>query len=63
MLAQRLTPILNVSDIQKSFAWFEKLGWTKGWDWGSPPRLGASAPASARSSCVRARRVAGPMAE
>jgi hypothetical protein len=22
----RLTPILNVSDIQESFAWFEKLG-------------------------------------
>jgi hypothetical protein len=34
MLAKRLTPILNVSDIQRSFAWFEKLGWQKGWDWG-----------------------------
>jgi hypothetical protein len=31
MLAKRLTPILNVSDIQESFAWFEKLGWKKGW--------------------------------
>jgi catechol 2,3-dioxygenase-like lactoylglutathione lyase family enzyme len=40
MLAKRLTPILNVSDIQKSFAWFEKLGWQKGWDWGSPPTFG-----------------------
>ena len=29
-----LTPILNVSDIQQSFAWFEKLGWQKAWDWG-----------------------------
>lgn len=32
MLAKGLTPILNVSDIQESFAWFEKLGWKKGWD-------------------------------
>jgi hypothetical protein len=40
MLAKGLTPILNVSNIQDSFAWFEKLGWTKGWDWGSPPTFG-----------------------
>jgi hypothetical protein len=40
MLATRLTPILNVSDIQESFAWFEKLGWKKGWDWASPPTFG-----------------------
>src|SRR6476660_8129460 len=40
MLAKGLTPILNVSDIQQSFAWFEKLGWKKGWDWGSPPTFG-----------------------
>src|SRR6476619_5420629 len=40
MKAKRLTPILNVSDIQQSFAWFEKLGWRKGWDWGSPPTFG-----------------------
>ena len=33
-------PILNVSNIQESFAWFEKLGWTKGWDWGDPPDFG-----------------------
>ena len=32
MLAKRLTPILNVSGIQASFAWFEKLGWKKHWD-------------------------------
>jgi catechol 2,3-dioxygenase-like lactoylglutathione lyase family enzyme len=31
---------LNVSDIQASFAWFEKLGWKKGWDWGDPPTFG-----------------------
>ena len=41
MLARRLTPILNVSDLQESFAWFEKLGWTKAWDWGTPPDFGA----------------------
>jgi hypothetical protein len=40
MLARRLTPILNVSNIQDSFVWFEKLGWTKAWDWGDPPHFG-----------------------
>jgi catechol 2,3-dioxygenase-like lactoylglutathione lyase family enzyme len=40
MKVERLTPILNVSDIQASFAWFEKLGWKKGWDWGDPPTFG-----------------------
>jgi catechol 2,3-dioxygenase-like lactoylglutathione lyase family enzyme len=37
---ERLTPILNVSNIQESFAWFEKLGWVKAWDWGDPPTFG-----------------------
>ena len=36
-----LTPILNVSDMAASFDWFEKLGWRKLWDWGSPPTFGA----------------------
>jgi len=40
MFVHRLTPILNVSNIQESFAWFEKLGWTKAWDWGEPPTFG-----------------------
>ena len=40
MFAQGLTPILNVSDIRASFAWFGKLGWTKGWEWGDPPSFG-----------------------
>jgi hypothetical protein len=40
MKIKRLTPILNVSNIRESFAWFEKLGWTKGWDWGDPPTFG-----------------------
>jgi len=41
MLAKGLTPILNVSDLRQSFAWFEKLGWQKSWDWGDPPTFGA----------------------
>ena len=41
MLCQALTPILNVSDIDQSFDWFERLGWKKLWDWGTPPTFGA----------------------
>jgi catechol 2,3-dioxygenase-like lactoylglutathione lyase family enzyme len=41
VIAKGLTPILNVSDLQASFEWFGKLGWEKGWDWGSPPTFGA----------------------
>jgi uncharacterized glyoxalase superfamily protein PhnB len=33
--ATRVVPILNVSDIAESFAWFAKLGWTVGFQW--PP--------------------------
>jgi hypothetical protein len=33
-------PILNVSGLAASFAWFEKLGWGKRWDWGDPPDFG-----------------------
>lgn len=40
MQVKRITPILNVSNIVESFAWFEKLGWSKGWDWGNPPTFG-----------------------
>ena len=40
MKAERLTPILNVSNIRESFEWFEKLGWKKAWDWGDPPDFG-----------------------
>ncbi len=41
MLAKCLIPILNVSNIVESFAWFERLGWTKAWDWDDPPTFGA----------------------
>jgi uncharacterized glyoxalase superfamily protein PhnB len=40
MNTKRVTPILNVSNIVESFAWFGKLGWQKGWDWGDPPTFG-----------------------
>jgi catechol 2,3-dioxygenase-like lactoylglutathione lyase family enzyme len=36
-----ITPILNVSDIRASVAWFEKLGWRECWLWGEPPTFGA----------------------
>jgi hypothetical protein len=41
MNANQITPILNVSYIAASFAWFEKWGWRKCWDWGTPPTFGA----------------------
>jgi len=41
MLVHATTPILNVSDIAASFAWFEKLGWKKGFEWGTPPTFGS----------------------
>jgi catechol 2,3-dioxygenase-like lactoylglutathione lyase family enzyme len=31
--AQRVTPILNVSDIAESIEWFGRLGWSKTFDW------------------------------
>jgi hypothetical protein len=40
MEAKAITPILNVSDFRESVTWFEKLGWTKGWEWGDPPTFG-----------------------
>ena len=41
MLAHGLTPILNVSDLAASIAWFEKLGWQQAWVWGDPPTFGS----------------------
>jgi hypothetical protein len=41
MNVQRVTPILNVSNVVEAFAWFEKLGWKWSWDWGDPPTFGA----------------------
>lgn len=36
-----ITPILNVSNLEASFAWFAALGWTGNWIWGEPPNFGA----------------------
>ncbi len=41
MKVEGVTPILNISNIAESFAWFEKLGWKKSWDWGDPPTFGS----------------------
>ncbi len=40
MRAKRITPILNVSDLQATFDWFAKLGWHKTFEWGTPPDFG-----------------------
>ena len=40
MNVQHVTPILNVRDLEESFAWFEALGWSKDWDYGDPPDFG-----------------------
>ena len=40
MIAKSVIPVLNVSDFDQSLAWFEKLGWKKAWDWGTPPTFG-----------------------
>jgi hypothetical protein len=40
MKIEDITPILNVSDIAASMAWFQKWGWKKLWDWGTPPTFG-----------------------
>jgi catechol 2,3-dioxygenase-like lactoylglutathione lyase family enzyme len=41
MQAKAINPILNVTDIEQSFRWFEKLGWERGWKWGDPPDFAA----------------------
>ncbi|HEY4100377.1 MAG TPA: bleomycin resistance family protein [Gemmatimonadales bacterium] len=41
MLVKGLTPILNVSDIDATFAWFARLGWKELWRWGDPTSFGA----------------------
>ena len=33
MPVQKVTPILNVSSLPQSIAWFEKLGWRVGFTW------------------------------
>lgn len=38
--SSHVIPIWNVSDLTATFEWFAKLGWRKGWDWGTPPTFG-----------------------
>jgi hypothetical protein len=52
MEVRGLTPILNVSDIASTFAWFEKWGWKKLWDWGTPATFGAVAVGSGKEPCI-----------
>lgn len=33
MSVQSVTPVLNVSNIEASFKWFESLGWQRGFSW------------------------------
>ena len=40
MKVTHITPILNVSDIGATFAWFKLIGWKKGWEWGEPVTFG-----------------------
>jgi hypothetical protein len=41
MKVEQLIPILNVSNLEESFAWFEKLGWKQAWAWADPPDFGS----------------------
>jgi catechol 2,3-dioxygenase-like lactoylglutathione lyase family enzyme len=41
MYVNCITPILNVSDMAASFAWFESWGWKKLWEWGAPAGFGS----------------------
>ena len=50
MEAKALTPILNVTDLPSTVAWFEKWGWKKLWDWGTPPTFGAVG--SGKEACI-----------
>jgi catechol 2,3-dioxygenase-like lactoylglutathione lyase family enzyme len=43
MRVRSVTPILNVSDVRASLAWFERLGWRTGFTW-ADPRIGVDDP-------------------
>jgi hypothetical protein len=45
MKVEQVVPILNVSDVEASFAWFAKMGWSTRFQWdaedpGAPPGFG-----------------------
>ena len=33
MMIHKVTPVLNVSNVPESIAWFEQIGWTRGFTW------------------------------
>lgn len=44
MAIQGVTPILSVSNVSQSMAWFERLGWRRGFSWpegDADPRFGS----------------------
>ena len=49
MNVEQVVPILNVSDIEASLAWFAKLGWTQSFQWRGPD--GRSVPSFAGVIC------------
>lgn len=51
MYAVNVTPILNVSDMTASFAWFDRLGWRKCWEWKENPAGPASFGAVGSGQC------------
>lgn len=42
MPVQRVTPILNVSDVAASLAWFEALGWRRTFTWNDGGQIDAA---------------------
>jgi catechol 2,3-dioxygenase-like lactoylglutathione lyase family enzyme len=46
MKITRVTPILNVSDVPASIAWFERLGWERHFTWNDAGMIAAAADAN-----------------
>src|SRR6185436_8902656 len=47
MSVQSVTPVLNVSSVGASLAWFETLGWRRGFSWNEGGMIGEGAEAAA----------------
>lgn len=47
MKVNRLSPVLNVSDVPASLAWFEKLGWQRSFTWNDGGMIPAAADGNA----------------
>lgn len=46
MAVRFVTPVLNVSDVGQSFAWFESLGWRRGFSWNDGGMIAGGAEAN-----------------